>query len=141
MNNRIAKLLCYTLIVCITACASTSRHEVGETDQAETYSILSRHIVSDQDIRVHLRDGRVIDMTVIAVTAESLNGMVDDTIEVQKINLDQIVRVETNLNHESDKKIGRLLLIGLLAVGIIMWVVSSSGSAYDFSGVSFGAGA
>ncbi len=141
MNNRLAKLICCTLIVCVSACASTSFYEVGETDPTDTYSILSRHIVSDQKIRVHLRDGTVIDMTAIAVTAETLNGLVDDNTELQKINLKDIVSVETNLNHESEKEIGRLLLVGLLAVGIIMWVVSSSGSAYDFSGMSYGGGA
>jgi hypothetical protein len=141
MNSRLRKLLCYALICCVPACASTSSYELGERDPTETYSVLSRHIVSDQKIRVHLRDGTVIDMTAIAVTAETLNGLVDDNTELQKINLKDIVSVETNLNHESEKEIGRLLLVGLLAVGIIMWVVSSSGSAYDFSGISFGGGA
>jgi hypothetical protein len=140
MNNRIGKLLCYTLICCITACATTSSYEVGETDSTETYSILSRHIVIDQDIRVHLRDGSIVDMRAVEVTAETLNGLVDGNVEIQKIYLEDILSVETNFSGEPDMDNGWGLLVAILMASIIMWAVASSGSGYDFSGLSFGGG-
>jgi hypothetical protein len=79
-------------------------------------------------------------MTAIRVTSETLNGRVAGNIEVQKIPLEDIVSVETNLDNESMKEIGKLLLVVLLIVGITMLVVGSSGGGYDFSGVSFGGG-
>ena len=137
MNCRLRNLLCFALIACITACASSPGYKVAKSSPSETYSVLSRYISSDEKIRIHQRDGTVITMTAIRVTPETLNGWVAGNIEVQKIPLEDIVSVETNLDNESMKKIGKLLLAGVLLVGFAVLVVGSSGGGYDFSGVSF----
>jgi flagellar basal body-associated protein FliL len=138
MNCRLKKLLCFILIACITACASLPAYEVAMSSPSETYSVLSRNISSDDKIRVHLRDGTVIIMIAIRVTPETLNGRVAGALEVQKIRMEDIVRVETNLDNESTKKVGKLLLGVLLMVGITVLVVGSSGGGYNFGGVGFG---
>jgi hypothetical protein len=81
-----------------------------------------------------------MDMTAIEVTPLTLNGLVDNNMEIQKILLEDIASVETNLNNESEKKVGKLLLLGLLMVGITLLVVKGSSGGYDFSGIGFGGG-
>jgi hypothetical protein len=139
MNYRISKLLCFILIACIIGCASSPEYKVAKSSPGETYLILSRQISRDEKIRVHHRDGTVTKMTAIGVTPETLDGRVSGNMEVRKIPLEDIIRVETIVDNESMKKIGKLLLAGLIITGVVLLIAGTSGG-YDFSGISFGGG-
>ena len=111
MNYSISKLLCFILMACITGCASSSEYKVAKSSPGETYSILSRQISKGEKIRIHHHDGTVTKMTAIRVTPETLDGRVRGNIEVRKIPLEDIIRVETNVDNNSMERIGMLIVI------------------------------
>lgn len=100
MNYGLRRLLCFTLITCITACASSPGYKVAKSSPAETYAILSRHVVIGEHVRVHLLDGTVITMAATAVTPQTLNGWLAGSGGFRKIPLKDIAKVEADVDSQ-----------------------------------------
>lgn len=126
MNYGLRRLLCFTLITCITACASSAGYKVAKSSPKETYSILSRHISSGDKIRVDLRDGSVITMVATSVTPQTLNGWLAGSGGFRKIPLKDIARVEADVDSQWKNPVVWAVVAGVVLFVAVMAVAYSA---------------
>ncbi len=134
----VRNLICFALAVCIVGCTSTKQYTSSNSNAEELGNKLSANVARKDIVRVHLHDTSVVEMTVIRVTHETLDGQVLGHREVLHIPLTQIAKVE-KLDRKSVEGVGEVVL-AIIVLVVVAALVIGMGSGYDFSGVGFEGG-
>lgn len=127
---RIIALLCAASLLFGTTACTTMRSVADRTDTRPTLQgPLNQLVAPNDEVEVTTTDGRRIALTVTAVTADTLEGLVDAAAEATRVPIERIARIE---RREKDGAKTAALVVGII-VGVLI-VVSALASHVVVSG-------
>jgi len=116
---RIIALLCAASLLFGTTACTTMRSVADRTDTRPTLQgPLNQLVAPNDEVEVTTTDGRRIALTVTAVTADTLEGLVDAAAEATRVPIERIARIE---RREKDGAKTAALVVGII-VGVLIAV-------------------
>ena len=122
---RIIALLCAASLLFGTTACTTMRSVADRTDTRPTLQgPLNQLVAPNDEVEVTTTDGRRIALTVTAVTADTLEGLVDAAAEATRVPIERIARIE---RREKDGAKTAALVVGIV-VGVLIVVHAAASS-------------